>query len=153
MKKAPCPSRVLLVLDGSSQGQHVVDEAVRFATQAGADLTGLFVLDATWNDYTGHDWLSGSNSRAGFLDYVKEQELAEAKAVVREFESAAASIPHRVATRAGRVVEEILAELDKGYDVLILPRPLRRGLELMRNAERDILKKARCSVYCVAASS
>jgi nucleotide-binding universal stress UspA family protein len=151
MRKEPCPKRALLALDiDPGPGLNVVEEAARFAAWLGAELTGLFVLDATWNDYTGHDWLSGSNSRADFLDWVKDKELAEAQRVVQAFEAAAASVPHRVVTRAGRVVDEILAELAQGYDALIMPKPFRRGLEIMRNAECDVLKKATCSVYFVA---
>lgn len=148
MKKAHYPKRALLALDiDPGPGLNAVSEAVRFASWLDAELTGLFVLDATWNDYTGHDWLSGSNSRADFLDWVKEKEQVEAERVVQIFEETAAAIPHRVVIRAGRVVDEILAELEQGYDALIMPKPFRRGLEIMRNAECDVLKKTTCAVY------
>jgi hypothetical protein len=119
------------------------------AREKKAFLTGLFVLDATWNDYIGHDWLSGSNARAGFLDYVKNEELGEAERTIRKFEACAAGLPHAVKVAPGRVPEEICRELTNGYDCLVISYPFRRGLEHMRNPLPKILKACDCAVLLV----
>ena len=71
---ASAPKNILLLLDEESPA---AAEAVRIARESGAALTALFVLDSTWNDYVGHDWLSGSGSRADFIDYMQQEKKAQ----------------------------------------------------------------------------
>lgn len=139
--------KILLALDSSTKA---VEEAVRIARERNASLTGMFVLDATWNEYIGHDWLSGSNARAGFLDYVKGEEQLEAERALREFEACASEIPHESKTVAGRVPDEVCRELNAGgYDLLVIAHPFRRGLESMRDPLPKILKGSSCPVLLV----
>lgn len=138
--------KILLALDPSTR---TMDEAIKFAAEKEAALTALFVMDTTWNDYTGHDWLSGSDSRADFLEYVRDDEM------VSEVDSLAAfrarcSQNCEIKSATGRVTEEIVKELAReDYDLLIMSYPFRRGLEVVRDAAGVILKNANCSVYLI----
>jgi nucleotide-binding universal stress UspA family protein len=138
--------KILLALD---QSTGTMDEAVKLALDRQASLTALFVLDATWNDYTGHDWLSGSGSRADFLEYAKDDELSQERTVLAAFRERC-PFPCEIKTVAGRVTDEILHELSQGgYDLLVMSHPFRRGLEIVRNAAVAIMKEASGSVYFV----
>lgn len=138
--------KILLALDPSTR---TMDEAIRFAAEKQAHLTALFILDTTWNDYTGHDWLSGSDSRADFLEYVRDDELVSEMNSMAMF-SKRCSPDCDLKSATGRVTEEILKEVASGdYDLLIMSHPFRRGLEVVRDAAGVILKEAKCSVYLV----
>jgi nucleotide-binding universal stress UspA family protein len=138
--------KILLALDQSTR---TMDEAVKLALDRQASLTALFVLDATWNDYTGHDWLSGSGSRADFLDYAKEDELSQERTVLAAFRQRC-PFSCEIKTATGRVTDEILRELSQGgYDLLVMSHPFRRGLEIVRNAAVAIMKDTCGSVYFV----
>ena len=138
--------KILLALDSSILA---IDEAVSIARARQAELTALFIVDHTWNEFLGHDWLSGSRARAGFLEYVRADELAEAQRLAAEFRSRAEGIDYRLKTAAGRVTTELCRELAQGYDLLVLGYPFRRGLEILRNPLAKILKKAPCSILLV----
>jgi hypothetical protein len=109
----------------------------------------LFVLDATWNVYVGHDWLSGSNSRADFLDWIKEEEAKAADSALAAFGALAGDIPYSARLAAGDVQRLILEEAGKGYDLLIMNKPFRRGLEGMRDACAAAAKSCPCSLLLV----
>lgn len=138
--------KILLALDAS---QKAMDEAVRIARERGARLTALFVLDATWSDYIGHDWLSGSNARAGFLDYIEENEQSLATTTAAQFRAAAGDAEYEVKTTAGRASDEILRELRNGYELLVMSAPFRRGLEALRDTAAEVMRSAPCSVLLV----
>lgn len=138
--------KILLALDPSTR---TMDEAIKFATEKQAHLTALFVLDTTWNDYTGHDWLSGSDSRADFLEYVRDDELVSEVNSLTTFRKRC-SLACDIKSATGRVTDEIVKELARGdYDLLIMSHPFRRGLEVVRDAAGVIAKEANCSVYLV----
>ncbi|MFH0730310.1 MAG: universal stress protein [Pseudomonadota bacterium] len=138
--------KILLALDQSTR---TMEEAVRLASDRQASLTALFVLDATWNDYIGHDWLSGSGSRADFLDYAKDDELTQERTILAAFHERC-PFPCQIKTASGRVTDEILRELSQSnYDILVMSHPFRRGLEIVRDAAGAIMKDACVSVYFV----
>ena len=138
--------KILLALDPSTR---TMDEAIKFAAEKHADLTALFVMDTTWNDYTGHDWLSGSDSRADFLEYVRDDEMVSEVDSLATFRKRC-SLDCEIKSATGRVTEEILKELAReDYDLLIMSHPFRRGLEVVRDAAGVILKDANCSVYLI----
>jgi nucleotide-binding universal stress UspA family protein len=138
--------KILLALDSS---QKAIDEAVRLATERGAGLTALFVLDSTWSEYIGHDFLSGSNAREGFLNYISDNENLLAEKTVQEFKERAHGASYEVKMVPGRVRDEILKELNNGYDLLVMAHPFKRGLELLRDPASKIIEKTPCSVYLV----
>lgn len=141
--------RLLLALDDNP---NTLVRALILARQWEATLNGLFVIDATWDVFTGHDWLSGCNARIDFLEYVEALETEEAAAVARLFKEQTAGIPGEILIVTGDVVEEIRKEAARGYDLLIVSNPFRRGLEIMRDAVAKITKKPACDVLLVQAN-
>jgi len=138
--------RILLALDDSAKASAL---ALELTKKYSADLTALFVLDATWNTYVGHDWLSGSNSRADFLDWIKDEETKAADSSLAAFGELAGDIPYTTRLGAGDVQRQILDEAGKGYDLLIMANPFRRGLEVMRHTCASIAWNSPCSVLLV----
>jgi nucleotide-binding universal stress UspA family protein len=126
-----------------------MDEAIKIAIEKEASVTALFVLDNTWNDYTAHDWLSGSGSRADFLEYARDDEYVSEQDCAAAFRNRC-PFTCEIKSAVGRVTDEIVRELADGeYDMLVMSHPFRRGLEIVRDAAGVILKEANCSVYLV----
>ena len=146
--------KILLALDDSVR---TMDEAVRLASERGAGLTALFVLDAGWSVFIGSDFLLGSHARGDFLEYTHDDELAQERATVAAFEERARAANLLVEVKSvasGRVTEAILNELkDGGYDALVMSLPFRRGLEVVRDAPAAILKAAACDILFVRRES
>lgn len=143
------PQNILLLLDEDSPA---AVEAVRIAEASSARLTALFVLDATWNDYVGHDWLSGSGSRADFIDYVQqEEERSSVKAFSRLRSLAGEEMEIQCIIKAGNVVDEARREMGKGYDLLVASNPLQRGLERIRGNIGALCENAPCRILLVPA--
>lgn len=146
--------KILLALDDSVR---TMDEAVRLASERGAGLTALFVLDAGWSVFIGSDFLLGSHARGDFLEYTRDDELAQERATVAAFEERARAANLLVEVKSvasGRVTEAILNELkDGGYDALVMSLPFRRGLEVVRDAPAAILKAAACDILFVRRES
>uniref|UniRef100_A0A7C4AHE3 Universal stress protein n=1 Tax=Fundidesulfovibrio putealis TaxID=270496 RepID=A0A7C4AHE3_9BACT len=139
---------ILLALDESTQA---MDEAVRIARDRGAALTALYVQDATWHDYLGSDWLSGSNARGGYIEWAAEHDIQESAQLPLELLRRAEGLEVRVKVAAGRAPVEILKELETGqYQLLVMAHPFKRGLEVLRDTARDLLGKLPCSVLLVA---
>jgi len=138
--------RILLALDDSAKASAI---ALELTKKCNAELTVLFVLDATWNTYIGHDWLSGSNSRADFLDWMKDEEAKAAASSLAVFRELARDIPYTARLAAGDVQRQILDETANGYDLLIMANPFRRGLEVMRDACASTARHCSCSVLLV----
>lgn len=146
--------KILLALDDSVR---TMDEAVRLASERGAGLTALFVLDAGWSVFIGSDFLLGSHARGDFLEYTRDDELAQERATVAAFEERARAANLLVEVKSvasGRVTEAILNELKEGgYDALVMSLPFRRGLEVVRDAPAAILKAAACDILFVRRES
>ena len=149
MTSASAPQKILLLLDEESPA---AAEAVRIARESGASLTALFVLDATWNDYVGHDWLSGSGSRADFIDYMQqEEETSQAGAFARLRELAGKDMEVRCLTTSGNVIDQARLEMAQGYDMFVAANPLRRGLERIRGNVGALCENAPCRILLVPA--
>lgn len=148
MTKALSPKSILVVLDES---RAVIETAVALARAHGARLTALFVLDTGWNQFTGSDWLSGSGSRADYLDYARDHEFLERDRVVAALGEIAGDLPVDLKIPAGLVLDEILAELGNGYDLVVAGNPVARGLEKYRDAPARMAAKAPCSILFVKA--
>jgi len=139
--------RVLLALDESTQA---MDEAVRLCRDRGAALTALFVLDANWSDYTGHDWLSGSTVRGAYIEYAGQEDVKDSERLAAELRSRAGGVDLEVKVVNGVVREEILKEAQAGgHDVLVMAHPFWRGTAAVRDTARDLLGKLPCSLFLV----
>jgi nucleotide-binding universal stress UspA family protein len=143
--------RILLILDGSTRA---MDEALRLAGERAGQLSALFVQDGGWRGFTGNDWLSTSGSYTGFLEYVNGLENDEARRSMEEFlrRASARGLEPQVKLAHGSLYQETLAELGRGYDLLVMAHPLSRGLESMQGASQKIINSAPCSVYLVKAA-
>lgn len=91
--------KILLALDDSVR---TMDEAVRLASERGAGLTALFVLDAGWSVFIGSDFLLGSHARGDFLEYTRDDELAQERATVAAFEERPRCEPARRGQERGQ---------------------------------------------------
>ncbi|MDQ7835004.1 MAG: universal stress protein [Humidesulfovibrio sp.] len=141
--------KILLALDDTARA---VDEALRLASEKGASLTALFVLDTGWSVYIGSDFLLGSTARSKFLEYTRDDELSQEQASLAAFrrQAEAAGVAFDIKTASGgRIAKEIIMEAAQGYDLLVMAAPFRRGLEVMRDAPSAILKAATCDVLFV----
>lgn len=142
--------KILLALDDNPR---TVSRALSLAREQGATLNALFVIDETWDAFTGHDWLSGCNARIGFLEYMQSLEVQEAAATAKQYQEQAADMSGELLVRPGDVVEEVLREAANGYDLLIMSNPFTRGLEHMRDAVAKVTKKPPCDVLLVRADA
>lgn len=140
--------KILLALDDNPRA---VKQAVQLARERGATLNALFVIDATWEMFTGHDWLSGCNSRIGFLEYMLAQDEDTAVAAAKAYRRQAVGIPGELLTVTGNVAEEIRKEAARGYDLLVISNPFTRGLEIMRDTVAKVAKKPPCDILLVMA--
>ena len=138
--------KILLALDDNPRAVH---RALALARERGATLNALFVIDQTWDVFTGHDWLSGCNARIGFLEYMQSLEDQEAATTAKLYKEQAADIPGELLIASGDVAEEIRKEARNGYDLLILSNPFTRGLERMRDTVAKVTKKPPCDVLLV----
>lgn len=140
--------KILLALDDNPRA---VSQAVQLARERGATLNALFVIDATWEMFTGHDWLSGCNSRIGFLEYMLAQDEDTAVEAAKVYSRQALGIPGELLTVTGNVAEEIRKEAERGYDLLVMSNPFTRGLEIMRDTVAKVAKKPPCDILLVMA--
>jgi nucleotide-binding universal stress UspA family protein len=138
--------KILLALDDNPRA---VEQALLLARERGATLNALFVVDATWEMFIGHDWLSGCNARIGFLEYMLSQEEEAAVLALKTYKEQVAGIPGELLTVTGDVVEEIRKEAAKGYDLLVMSSPFTRGLEVMRDPVAKVAKQLPCDVLLV----
>ncbi len=138
--------KILLALDDNPRA---VEQALLVARERGAILNALFVIDATWEMFTGHDWLSGCNARIGFLEYMLSQEEEAAALALKAYKEQVSGISGELLTVTGDVVEEIRKEAGKGYDLLVMSSPFTRGLEVMRDPVAKVAKKLPCDLLLV----
>ncbi len=131
------PMKLLLALDDGPGARRAVDEAIRIAREKGA----------------GHDWLSGCNSRIGFLEYMQGLEEKAAAESARAFLELRGDMPGELLTAPGDVVDVIREQAAKGYDLLVLSNPFTRGLEVMRDAVARLTRDAPCDVLLVRADT
>jgi nucleotide-binding universal stress UspA family protein len=138
--------KILLALDDNPRA---VEQALLVARERGAILNALFVIDATWEMFIGHDWLSGCNARIGFLEYMLSQEEEAAVLALKTYKEQVSGIAGELLTVTGDVVEEIRKEAGKGYDLLVMSSPFTRGLEAMRDPVAKLAKNLPCDLLLV----
>mgnify|MGYP000909599568 CR=1 FL=1 len=146
-------SGVLVVLDESGRA---IEEGLKLARERGESATGLFVYERGWNVYIGHDWLSGSNARATFLEYVEEHERAAEAALARRFlavaEAAGVAATFAAVCRDDleHLADAVIREAGQGgYDLIVCPDPLARGLAQRQGGTAALVRGAPCPVRLV----
>jgi nucleotide-binding universal stress UspA family protein len=144
-------SGVLVVLDESGRA---IEEGVRLARERGEPVTGLFVYERGWNVYIGHDWLSGSNARATFLEYVEEHEQAAERDLRARFLAAADDVPATFAAICcddlEHLTDAVIREArERGASLMVCADPLVRGLSERRGGTKALVRGAPCPVALV----
>ncbi len=138
--------KALLILDNCIEAQ---EQALALVRNMNAELTVLFVLDATWNVFLGHDWLLGSDARADFMNWMRDEEAKASDGALADFAALAGDTPYTPKVTGGDIQEEILKEAANGYDIVVVANPLQRGLERVRKAIPMLAEKCPCSLLLV----
>ena len=144
-------SGVLVVLDESGRA---IAEGLRLARERGESVTGLFVYERGWNVYIGHDWLSGSNARATFLEYVEEHEQAAEADLRARFLAAAGDTPATFTAICcddlEHLTDAVIREArESGASLIVCADPLVRGLSERRGGTAALVRGAPCPVALV----
>ena len=141
---------VLVVLDESGKA---IGQGLTLARELGQGITGLFVYARGWNVYIGHDWLSGSNARATFLEYVEEHEKAAEVELKARFlaEAQAAGVEARFEAICcddlEHLTDAVIREArEGGYARIVCADPLTRGLSQRRGGTAALMRGAPCPV-------
>jgi len=104
-------SMIVVAVDGSEVSEPAVKQAVELARQRQLALAGFFILDGGWPDYIGNDWQSTKSSRQGFLDYIREEQEAQAEAARMQFERAVNGLPNAIFKVLGGDPIKLLTQL------------------------------------------
>ena len=141
---------VLVVLDESGKA---IGQGLALARELGQRAVGLFVYERGWNVYIGHDWLSGSNARATFLEYVEEHEKAAEAELKARFlaEAQAAGVEARFEAVCcddlEHLTDAVIREArEGGYGHIVCADPLVRGLSPRRGGTKALVRDAPCPV-------
>jgi nucleotide-binding universal stress UspA family protein len=86
--------QIVVAVDGSDVSSAAIEQAITLARQRNTALAGVFVIDGNWPDYIGNDWQSAKGARQGFLDYIREEQEAQASAAQVQFMQAVGSLPN-----------------------------------------------------------
>lgn len=86
--------QIVVAVDGSEASSAAIEQAISFARQRNVALAGVFVIDGNWPDYIGNDWQSAKGARQGFLDYIREEQEAQAAAAQAQFVRATGDVPN-----------------------------------------------------------
>ncbi len=77
--------KIVVAVDGAEVSAAAIEHAIQFARQRRLALTGVFIIDGNWPDYIGNDWQSAKGARQGFLDYIREEQEAQAATAEQQF--------------------------------------------------------------------
>jgi nucleotide-binding universal stress UspA family protein len=135
---------ILVPTDGGEQMGSVIDAAVDIATQRGATVHALSVIDRgvflTLDD--------------GLTDAVEEELTANAEGAVRAVTEAAeaAEIEHEAVVRRGRPGEEIVAYADEiGADLIVMGTRGADGHErrMLGSVSQDVITETDCQTLVI----
>ncbi len=113
-------SEIIVAVDGAEISNAPIQYGIHLARQTQTRLTGLFIMDGKWADFIGNDWQSSRNARQGFLDYMYQEQLAQANLAKLQFENLTTSIENCAFKIETGDPTEILCGLKTG--ILILSR-------------------------------
>lgn len=105
--------QIVVAVDGSDASSAAIEQAINLARQRNTALAGVFVIDGHWPDYIGNDWQSAKGARQGFLDYIREEQEAQANAAQAQFTQAVGNLPNAKFSVLAGDPTDVLAELAK----------------------------------------
>jgi nucleotide-binding universal stress UspA family protein len=136
---------IAVAVDGSSASDAALDYAVDLARRDGKRLAGVFVIDSEWADFIGNDWQSSRNARQGFLDYILEQQKAQAGAAEEQFAQATRGLEESSFSILIGDPPQALMDLMRGDDaeMLVLGRAVFQvcGRPSLKSLSRTLTKK------------
>lgn len=142
--------RITVAVDGSPVSELPLGHAIAQARQHDAVLTGLFVIDGQWADYIGNDWQSSKGARQGFLDYILQEQEAQAKLAQEQFQQATADWPQtRFEVLAGDPINTLVERSHPdNTDLLITSRRVFQvsGRPSLKTLARELAKRANCAL-------
>jgi nucleotide-binding universal stress UspA family protein len=112
--------QIVVAVDGSDASTVAIEQAVALARQRQMALAGIFVIDGGWPDYVGNDWQSAKGARQGFLDYIREEQEAQAEAAREQFRKAAETLPQAQFQVMAGDPTDVLASIANGPDTAML---------------------------------
>lgn len=138
---------IAVAVDGSPASLAALDYAAALAHAQGRRLTGIFVLDTGWADFIGSDWQSACGARQGFLDDVRRQLEAQARAAQQQFAAAAADLDAAEFTvLPGDPLETLCDLMGRGdAELLVAGRDVFQvcGRPSVRTLARDLRRRMR----------
>ena len=137
---------IVVAVDGSAASAQALGFAVELAQREGKPLAGVYVIDSEWADFIGNDWQSSRNARQGFLDYVLEQQKAQAGAAEQQFAQATQGLQESSFSVLVGDPPRALAELMQGDpELLVLGRDVFQvcGRPSMKTLSHDLKRTMR----------
>lgn len=140
--------RITVAVDGSPASDLPLGRAIEQARQNDAVLTGVFIIDGQWADFIGNDWQSSKGARQGFLDYILQEQEAQAQLAQDQFRLAAADWPQAsFEVLAGDPIGKLLELASSANtDLLITSRRVFQvsGRPILKTLASQLEKRASC---------
>lgn len=140
--------RITVAVDGSPASDLPLGHAIEQARQNDAVLTGIFIIDGQWADFIGNDWQSSKGARQGFLDYILQEQEAQAQLAQDQFRQAAADWPQAsFEVLAGDPIGKLLELASSANtDLLITSRRVFQvsGRPILKTLASQLEKRASC---------
>ena len=142
--------RITVAVDGSPASVLPLDHAVLHARQNKAVLTGIFIIDGQWADFIGNDWQSSKGARQGFLDYILEEQEAQAKLAQTQFHQAVGDWPQATfEVLAGDPIRKLVEwATPDSTDLLITSRRVFQvsGRPILKTLAGELAQRANCAL-------
>jgi nucleotide-binding universal stress UspA family protein len=135
---------IAVAVDGSSASDAALAYAVGLARRDSKPLAGVFVIDSEWADFIGNDWQSSRNARQGFLDYILEQQKAQAGAAEEQFAQATRGLEDSsFSVLVGDPPQALMALMRGDAEMLVLGRAVFQvcGRPSLKSLSRTLTKK------------
>jgi nucleotide-binding universal stress UspA family protein len=140
--------RITVAVDGSPASDLPLGHAIEQARQNDAVLTGVFIIDGQWADFIGNDWQSSKGARQGFLDYILQEQEAQAQLAQDQFRQAAGDLPQAsFEVLAGDPIDMLVERASAANtDLLITSRRVFQvsGRPSLKTLASQLTKRASC---------
>lgn len=140
--------RITVAVDGSPASELPLSHAIQLARQNNAVLTGIFIIDGQWADFIGNDWQSSRGARQGFLDYILEEQEAQAQLAQTQFRQTVGDWPQAVfEVLAGDPIGKLVERATPAStDLLITSRRVFQvsGRPILKTLASQLAQRASC---------
>lgn len=140
--------RITVAVDGSPASELSLGHAIEQTRQHDAVLTGVFIIDGQWADFIGNDWQSSKGARQGFLDYILQEQEAQAQLAQDQFRQATVDCPNaHFEVLAGDPIDMLVQRASPAStDLLITSRRVFQvsGRPSLKGLAGQLTKRASC---------